>query len=342
MKNLLPIIFILCYSVSGYGQLDSVSQAAESTRIQPPAQPVVKPAPVKKNLFDSTRPIRRVPDSLARARRQLRARLLRDSLLTDSLRLADSSLKAAGPARLSRPVAHRDTSTYRRYETHPFLPLDKRAVYMLIDYHKRESKDQLFYLMAGIVFCVAFIRAGFSKYFRNLFLLFFQTSIRQKQNREQFLQDNFASLLTNLLFFISTGLYITLLIKYKHWVPGSFGLVALVCAAALVVIYVGKYLFLLFAGWVFNTREAAGSYIFVVFMVNKVMGVALIPFLLLLSFGSPEVANATVTVSIGLIALLFVYRYFVSFGALRNKLKVNALHFLLYLCAVELLPLLLI
>jgi hypothetical protein len=40
--------------------------------------------------------------------------------------------------------------------------------------------------------------------------------------------------------------------------------------------------------------------------------------------------------------ILFLYRYLFSFGIIRSNLKVSALHFFLYLCAVELLPLLLI
>jgi len=70
--------------------------------------------------------------------------------------------------------------------------------------------------------------------------------------------------------------------------------------------------------------------------------VALIPFLLVLSFSGPTVIEISVTVSLALIGVLFVYRYLVSFLALQNKLKVNALHFFLYLCAVEVLPLVLI
>jgi len=116
----------------------------------------------------------------------------------------------------------------------------------------------------------------------------------------------------------------------------------LICGLALILIYLGKYLFLVFAGWVFNTKEAAGSYIFLVFLVNKVMGVALIPFLLILSFAAPPVVDVAITVSFGMIGVLFAYRYLVSFSAIRNKLKVNVLHFFLYLCAVEVLPLLLI
>ena len=72
------------------------------------------------------------------------------------------------------------------------------------------------------------------------------------------------------------------------------------------------------------------------------MGVVLIPFLMFLSFSSSRVIEVAITVSLFLIGALFLYRYLLSFAAIRNKLKVNALHFFLYLCAVELLPLILI
>lgn len=309
------------------------SRAQDDTaQVQSPARPVVQtPAPVKKRIADTAQ--YDYADSALKAQNFLSAKKYRDSVVADSLQKTIAAAK---------PVVVYDTSTYRRYATHPLLPLTAAPVYMIIDYHKQASKDDLFYLMAGIVFILAFIRAAFSKYFRNLFLLFRQTSLRQKQTRDQLLQDNLASLLTNFLFVISAGLYITLLIRYKGWSDLPFWWLAAGSAIALLLIYLAKYLFLLFTGWVFNTKEAAGSYVFVVFLVNKILGVLLVPFLLILSFGGPELVEVTVTVSVGLVLLLLGYRYWVSFMAIRTKLKVNALHFLLYLCAVELLPLALI
>ncbi|MFX5793321.1 DUF4271 domain-containing protein [Acinetobacter baumannii] len=49
-----------------------------------------------------------------------------------------------------------------------------------------------------------------------------------------------------------------------------------------------------------------------------------------------------VTAGIVIICLLFVYRYLVSFGSLRNDLKLNIFHFFLYLCAVEITPMVLL
>jgi len=339
LKKFFVAVFLLCCSCAGFGQNDTLNKA-ETTGTQPPIIPIETPQPVKKKIADTAQHTH--TDSVLRSNHARAARLLRDSLLTDSIRkasLTDSIKKASVKA---APVVIYDTSTYKKFATHPYLPLNGTPVFMLIDYHKQASRDDLFYVMAGIVLVLAFIRAAFSKYFRNLFLLFLQTSLRQKQTRDQLLQDNLASLLTNFLFVISAGLYLTLMIRYKGISDIPFWWLASGSAAVLLVVYLGKYLFLLFTGWVFNTKEAAGSYIFVVFLVNKVMGVLLVPFLLIFAFGAPELVQVSVTLSTGLVLLLLVYRYWVSFVAVRSKLKVNALHFLLYLCAVELLPLALI
>jgi hypothetical protein len=326
------LLVLLAFSVadSGFGQIDSIQQQPESTRTTPVQPVIIQPETTRQQIQDTPRRVRYRPiiDSASVAR----ANLLRDSLRTDSLQKAKMAVRAAVI----------DTSSYKKYFIHPYLPLDQTAVYMLTDRRSPVKKDELFYLMAGVVFCLAFIRAGFPKYFRNLFVVFFQTNIRQKQSRDQLLQDNFASLLINLLFFISAGLYITLLIQNQGWTTTPFWILALASVVALVLIYLGKYLFLLFAGWVFNAKEAAGSYVFLVFLVNKIMGVLLIPFLLILAFSATEVVNVSLLVSLIMIGLLFLYRYFVSFNAIRSRLKVNLLHFFLYLCAVEVLPLLLI
>lgn len=245
------------------------------------------------------------------------------------------------PASLPQKVII-DTSSFQQYMVHPWLPMSKSPAYMMVDYRIRESKDYLFYLLYGIILLLAFIKVVFPKYFRNLFLLFFQTSLRQKQTREQLLQDTLASLLINLLFIISAGLFISLLMITKGWLRLPFWTLYAYVTGVLIAIYAGKYLFLVFAGWVFNNKEVANGYIFLVSMVNRILGILLIPFSVIMAFGEPHILSAVATLSIGLVIVLLLYRYLVSFGSLRNDLKINAFHFFLYLCAVEILPMLLI
>ncbi len=258
--------------------------------------------------------------------------LFRDSLVQDSIKkLAIIPLKTSI-----------DTSSYEQYMRNAYLPMDKTPIKMFINFKEHPSKDLLFYLVFGNVVLLAFIKLVFPKYFKNLFVLFFQTSLRQKQTREQLLQDGIASLLINILFLFSTGLFITLVVKYQEWSILPFNNLYFYVVALLLLIYLGKYIFVSFAGWVFNNRVVASSYTFLVLMVNRILGISLIPFTIFLAFAKNDQTKIVFTLSIILVVFLLLYRYFVSFASLRNDLKLNAFHFFLYLCAVEILPMLLL
>ena len=268
------------------------------------------------------------------------------SLLKDSasLALVDSLQQDSLKKRLTllALLNVKDTTTYSKYLVHPYLPLQIKAIYQITPERKPLRNDLLFYLLTGLVAMLAAIRLIFPKYFKNLFLLIMKTSVRQKQTREQLLQNNLASVLLNLLFLVTTGIYISLLVHHKQWVTLPLYQLFFYSSFFLLAIYLGKYLFLLFSGWVFNVSEATGSYTYIVFLVNKVLGIVLIPFVLLITYAPTQIMQIATTLSLGICILFFIYRYLISFGAIKNNLKVSAFHFFLYLCAVELLPLALI
>ena len=259
----------------------------------------------------------------------------------DTLLLADSN-QAGLSAQMPPSLPLIDTTTYRKYYTHPFLPLSGTPLFMISDFRERRTLDDMFYLLMGVVLLLAFVRAVFPRYIKNLFVLFLQTSLRQKQTKDQLLQDNLDSLFVNFLFIVTTSIYGALVIRNNDWLDFPFWHIVFFGAALLTVVYFGKFIFLQFSGWIFNSKEAAGNYTFTVFLVNKVLGIILVPFLFLMAFAKPGLREIAFTVSIGCMIILLLYRYIVSFATIRNTLKVNALHFFLYLCAVEIVPLMLI
>jgi hypothetical protein len=266
----------------------------------------------------------------------------RDTIAVDTIASTADSLLRDSIVAIVPAVEFTDTSTYYAYYHHPHLGFDKVAVYMLMKARTAESKDTVFYLLVGLLFFVAFIRLLFPKYFQNTFRLFFQTSFRQKQTRDQLLQQSLGSLLLNLLFFFSGACYLTLVLEYNDLSIFPFWKLLLYSLILLAVLYIGKFIFLRFAGWVFNAKEGAETYIFIVFLINKIIGVMLIPFLLVIAFAEPSLVDAAITASIVLLIMLFVYRYFVSLKSFRRDLHISPFHFFLYLCGVEIVPLLVI
>ena len=327
LKQILLILVSLLTIVIAFGQTDTLIQTSSTTG-------------KKKQLAESTQTLIVAPvlkDSQSQNSRKpltiLADSLKRDSIRMDSIRLLDIKLPI---------VLLPDTITYEKYYVSAWLPFQKTPVYEIIAERKPMGKEVLFYILTGLVALLAGLRLIFPKYFKNLFLLFMQTSMRQKQTRENLLQNNLASIFLNILFMVSAGIYITLLVLYKHWVDLSFNHLLLYGVVFLFVVYLVKYIFLAFSGWVFNVPEATSAYSFVVFLVNKVLGIILIPFVWIITFSPLPIKQVAITISAGIILVLFLYRYLISFGVIRTNLKVSVLHFFLYLCAVELLPLFLI
>lgn len=205
------------------------------------------------------------------------------------------------------------------------------------------GKDLLFYLLVALFILFAILRQAFSKYFTDLFRLFFKTTLKQRQVKEQLVQTPLPSLLLNGFFVITGALYIAFLMQHFGLNPvGNFWLMALYCGMGLSMAYFIKFAGLKICGWLFNMDDAANAYIFIVFLVNKMIGIMLLPFLLILAFSKDDVYTTGITLSWFVIGGMILYRFILTYSAIRNQVKVNPFHFLLYVGAFEIAPLLLV
>jgi Domain of unknown function (DUF4271) len=114
------------------------------------------------------------------------------------------------------------------------------------------------------------------------------------------------------------------------------------CISVLGLVYLAKFSTLKFTGWVTGYREVTDAYVFVIFLICKIIGVLLVPFIILMAFTDEVIANGSALVSLLIIVLLLLLRFLRSYGLLQNQLKVSRFHFFLYITGVEILPLLLI
>lgn len=302
-KNFVLILLLLFVSVASFSQTDT------SNRISQGTSSVTSPDSANA-LADTTKP------------------------LTDSL----FQPTVAKP----KILTWKEDTLFNRFFTNPYLLKNTKPVMMISDERESSSKDELFYLLAGITFYFAFLKITFPKYFQNIFKLLFQSSFFQKHGKEVMSQDNLPSLLFNLLFIISGGLFLTLLSIHYQWLKMPFWLMLFYASVTLAVIYFGKFLFISFAGWVFNAGEAAKIYNTIIFLVNKIIGIVLIPLLLLFAFSDSFISNDILSICYIVFIILLAYRYLASFNLISGTLKINPIHFFVYLCAVEILPLLII
>lgn len=232
---------------------------------------------------------------------------------------------------------------YEIRQRHPFYAFSQKAVAVHTDIKLFRGKEVLFYTIAALCLLFALLKTVFAKYFTDLFRVFFRTTMKQRQIRDQLMQTPLPSLLFNLFFILSAGLYLVFMFRYFDIsiIENEWWLY-LYCCAGLAVIYIVKFIGLKLTGWIFNMKAATESYTFIVFIVNKLIGTFLLPFLVLLAFTTDPVYSVAIILSWAGLALLYFYRFILGFGVVRNEVKLNIFHFLLYLVAFEIIPLLLI
>lgn len=208
----------------------------------------------------------------------------------------------------------------------------------------RESSnsDLIFYVLIFIIFFLALIKKSFPKYFSSIFSLSFQATFRQTQTREQMSQNFFPAFMMNILFILSVGLFITLAAQFYKWTTISFWQLFVYATTMLGIIYLVKYCVIYFAGWVFNAPDAAADYRFIVFLINKLLGVLFIPILFVIAYTNDETKKVAITVALCVAGLLLALRYLISLSRIRKNLNLTAFHFFIYLCAIEIMPLLII
>lgn len=318
MKHLYRLLLFIClFPATIFAQVDSAVRQADST--------VQKDTLRKDSLKPKPRPFR-IKDS---TRVKTPSFLPIDSLrLKDSLRLNDSLRLIQQTADSLRKIINEEIPAQVLREG------EKRVF---------SGKEWLFYYLIFLLILFGLLRRTFAKYFYDLFRVFFKTTLKQRQTQEQLLQSPLPSVFMNGFFVLSAGLYANfLLLHFQLSIDENFWLQYLYCAVALASIYMVKYIGLKITGWLFNLSNATDSYIFIVFIINKMVGIFLLPFLLLLAFaGEPLYGGAMVLSWLG-VGLLLIYRFILTYRALRKEVKLNSFHFVLYVLAFEIIPLLLI
>lgn len=301
---------------------------------------------VRRAIRDSLRAVRAAThkqDSSVEARKTAAPAVLVTPVRSDSTAAALPVVLTPRPPRIVHSAPPAIAFWQRVLAANPVFNFTGTPVVEVFQLHRPNSKDSLFYLLVCILFYFALIRIFFEKYFNNLMTLFFRVSLRQQQIREQVLQAPLPSLLLNILFVISGGLYACFLLHYSRIGDNiGFWILYLYCMLGLAGIYLTKFVVLKFLGWVFSISRATDIYIFVVFLVNKMLGIFLLPFLILITFSGQEAREIFITISLAMVFMLWGYRALAGYRPVRNEIKLTPFYFFLYLCAFEIAPLLLI
>lgn len=263
----------------------------------------------------------------------VRKAFVRDSIRTLQVR---DSLRFLAERRLLQMA---DTSRYNR---HPYYRFGNPEV-RISQVRQRSGKEGLFYGIVVLILLFGLLRNAFGRYLTDLFRIYFRTTLRQRLIKEQVANAPLPSLLFNLLYLFIGALLVVLLLRHFGYAGGQpFWMLFVYSLIALGGIYAIKFLVLKLFGWLLQAQEATDTYIFVVFTTNKVLGILMLPVVLGLAFSTGDTYQAFFALAIVVLCGLFCYRFFLSFVSVQKLVQINLFHFLLFLAALEIAPLLLI
>jgi len=220
------------------------------------------------------------------------------------------------------------------------LTQGKNVSYFMEKRHLAPNRTLDFYLLLLLCLLLGIIRFSDPHYFQIL-LRAFQKPTTNRHYKEQIQSATISNFLMNVFFAIVAGTFIyyasrQFYAKLTIALPDALLLTWLI--AGMLLIYLVKYFVIRFSGWVFKVETITEQYLFNVFLINKIVGIVLLPFLIIMAFADSSWVSPLLVLSMVIIGLLLFNRYARSWQVFSSFFQYSRFHFFTYLCASEILP----
>lgn len=145
-------------------------------------------------------------------------------------------------------------------------------------------------------------------------------------------------------FLFNAGIFVFLVTRVFNQETYNNLAFLLLCMVGAAVAFLSKHLMLELMRGLFPLENELRKYNFLIIIFNCILGLFLVPFNLLIAFSAKDSSQQLLLVSwmLGLVAIFYTYRSIRSSPLGIKFLIQSPFHFLLYLCTVEIAPLLLL
>jgi Domain of unknown function (DUF4271) len=205
------------------------------------------------------------------------------------------------------------------------------------------SRNFIFWVFLVVLILMAFIVAGGRSAIRTAYQAITSDNALRQIYKEPMGWGSFGYLSLYFMFWINTGIFTFLLMSYYKMKPpfGQFG-TFMACVAGVSGLIVLKHTVLYLVAKVFPIEKEVRTYNFIIMTVGIILGLILMPINIFVAYSDPNYSFAFVYLGIAMIVLAYLVRSLRSLPLAAPFLIDNRFHFLLYLCTVEIAPLLVI
>jgi hypothetical protein len=204
------------------------------------------------------------------------------------------------------------------------------------------APDWLFPIIILMLAFFAWMKVFYSKYFIQMIKAFFNLNLSNQIVRDENIFIQRISIYLSIVFNLIAALLIYLISIHYGWHLGGLepGFTRYLLFVLFVTLtYALKYLILKICGWLFEQEKEIATYIFNIFLINNILGMALLPFVCLLAYNSSSIGSGFIVIPIILVCGAFLWRLVKGIRIGLGTGSFSPLYLFLYLCTLEIAPL---
>ena len=204
------------------------------------------------------------------------------------------------------------------------------------------APDWLFPIIILMLAFFAWMKVFYSKYFIQMVRAFFNLNLSNQIVRDENIFIQRISIYLSIVFNLIAALLIYLVSIHYNWHMGGVepGFTRYLLFVLFVTLtYALKYLILKICGWLFEQEKEIATYIFNIFLINNILGMALLPFVCLLAYNSSFIGPGFIFFPIILVCGAFLWRLVKGIRIGLGTGSFSPLYLFLYLCTLEIAPL---
>ena len=198
------------------------------------------------------------------------------------------------------------------------------------------NQDAFFILVLLSFLLIALIKGMYWKHAK----LFFMGVFAQRYANQYLREENAFTERVNFLTFLLMAINFTLIItKFQAVID----LPTIVSVFFLVLLFfLLKLILIKLLGFFFKVKDLAKLAIFFSLLFDKTLGFVLFPLVVVIYFFSVDISSTVLMISLGLFIILFMLKLFWLWKIGTNSFGLPQGHIFLYLCSIEIFPLLLL
>lgn len=201
----------------------------------------------------------------------------------------------------------------------------------------------LFSLVLGVLFLLTFLVSISRSLISKIYQAFFNDIVLKMLFRSRSSLSSTVYIALYAMFMINLSIFIYLILRYNGWLINQSDVQTLLtCIVAIIVLIIAKHIVLAILSYVFPISKEIDLYSFIIMVFGVLMGLLLAPVNVFFAYADGQVARIIIIGMAIVLGIVYTLKAIRSLLLVRNVIFSNFLHFLLYLCAIEIVPIILL